>query len=361
MTGRVAIHLSSLGTPRWRRVDADGLETGSGILVGNAGFVEEDDEVIAIVPGGAVTIHWLELAAASSAQASAAARHLAAEVVAGPADAQHFAAATSVDASGRRAVAVVARETVQGWLDRLAAHGIDPAALVPAPMLLPVAGDAVTTQRSGDQLLARAEGLAIEAEAPLVELVIGNRRSEPVLRDLLDLCPPLAEVPINLRQGEFRSAYRGKGGRPYRRLAILAAASALAWIGGDVAGALRSTLRADAMTDEMTATAARLMPAVSITDPAAQLAERAATLGATTGFSGMASALFAALEASGSLRLEALRYTADGGIRATVAVPRGASVAPLAARLEASGLAMVTGAARPAASGELVEIEVKRR
>jgi general secretion pathway protein L len=365
MSERLIVLLPPAGSAlRWRRVSAEGGEVASGVLVGDAALDGADVlPVIAVVPGSSIAMHWVELPAATVAQASAAARLLAADVVAAPIADQHVAAAAAADADGMRAIAITARLQMQDWLDQLARHGIDPDVMIPAPMLLPDAGEAVSTLRSGDHMLARGARLAVEAETTLVEAVIGDRRTEPVRRDLIELAAalPPGAAPINLRQGAFRrAAEAGAGWSTWRRAAFLAAACAAAWVLTAGIATLRHHAAASAAEAEIAAIAARALPDVPITDAQAQIAAAAQRAGGTAGLSGMTSSLFAALEASGSLRLESLRYSADGGLRATLIAPVGASLETVRSRLGASGFAFVEGASRSGDTGQRIDIEVTR-
>ncbi|MGJ3629879.1 type II secretion system protein GspL [Sphingomonas sp. MMS24-JH45] len=116
---------------RWWRVDRDTVVAeGEGLPVPDA-----ETPVIAIAPADAVTLHWAELPARSPAQAMAAAQIVVSDAVATPAGELHVA--VGADRAGERAIAVVAPDRMAGWLAQLASDGIDPAAIVPAPLLLP--------------------------------------------------------------------------------------------------------------------------------------------------------------------------------------------------------------------------------
>ena len=94
-----------------------------------------DDPVIAIAPAESVALHWAELPVRSPAQAVAAARLLVAEASATPLAELHVAVGD--EGEGERPIAVVALAQMAQWLTDLTAHGIDPLAILPAPLLLP--------------------------------------------------------------------------------------------------------------------------------------------------------------------------------------------------------------------------------
>lgn len=362
MSRRLFVLLPASGTAlRWRTQGEDGRTLASGLLVDDAeAAIDEDTRVTAIVPGSAVSLHWVELAAASAAQAASAARHLAADFVAAPIADQHVAAATETDADGRRLIGIVDKGVMAGWLATLAHHGLDPDEMVPAPLMLPVAEDAVSTLRSGDTLLVRAPDLALETEPTLAEMLIGGRALRPILRDILDL-PAYPDAPLNLRQGEFRKAPpRAIGRADIRRMALLAAGIVAAWLGADLALALRHHFAANALEAEMQALAAKALPGAAITAPALQLQQRYAASASSGGFTGMAASLFGALQASGTIRLESLRYEPTGTMRATLITPVGASAEPVRQRMAADGLNLIEGASRSGDNGQRIDIEVTR-
>jgi general secretion pathway protein L len=353
---------SSDGPLRWRRVDAGGAVLAAGVLVGDDRLDDADDgSVTAIVPGADVALHWLELPAASIAQAAAAARLLAADIIAGPVADQHIAAAPAADADGHRAIAVVERARMDAWLAALARHGVDPDRMVPAPMLLPQPAEGVAMLRSGESVLVRGERLAAELEPALVDLVIGDGKRSAVTRDLLDLAAALPDgsVPLDLRQGDYRARRGLRLDRSrLRRLALLAAACLVAAVATPLALAVRNVVAAAEAEAETAAIVRRALGQGTFADPLAELNARRAARGAGSGFVAMSASLLGALEASGSIRIETLRYGTADGVRATLVVPSGASLDPVRARLAASGLKLVEGASRAGSDAARVDIEV---
>ena len=73
------------GDYRWMRIEDER------IAASGEGLPQGDGEVIAVAPADAVSLHWADIPARSTAQAAAAARLLAAEVSAAPMDELHVA------------------------------------------------------------------------------------------------------------------------------------------------------------------------------------------------------------------------------------------------------------------------------
>lgn len=366
MSGRVFVLVPpSGGALRWRRVDSDGSTAGSGVLAGDTMLdVEDDDRVTAIVPGSGVAVHWVELPRASAAQAAAAARHMAADYVAAPLTHQHVAAAAVADDNGERAIAVVEGELMERWLADLHRHGLDPHEIVPAPLMLQQVGDRVTTLRAGDMVLARGPRLAIEVEAGLADIVLPQARTEILHRDILDIAAAGADTPplVNLRQGVYARAGTGAVDRSsVRRVLLLAAACAAIFLATGAVLALRYHFASNAIEAQIVSIASQALPGqTDLANPLAALETRRQAAGAGGGFTAMSATLFTALHASGNIRMESLRYTADGGMQATLLTPIGISLEPLKTRLAASGFNLVEGASRGSETGQRVDIEVTR-
>ena len=140
-------------------------------------------EVVAVVPGDAVVLHWVELPDLAPAQMAAAARMLAADVSAAPVETVHVAAGKAGE-DGFRPLALVDRGLMAHWLAQLAEGGIEADHVVPAPLMLPVAGEAVSVFEHGGLWLAHGTRLGFAAEPALARLMIGERAAAWVLADL---------------------------------------------------------------------------------------------------------------------------------------------------------------------------------
>jgi general secretion pathway protein L len=87
--------------------------------------------VVAVVPGEATALHWLEVPAGlAPAQAIAAARLAAAEVSLQPISDMHVAVGAEGE-EAMRPVAIVPALTMGGWLSKLQAAALDPDVVIP--------------------------------------------------------------------------------------------------------------------------------------------------------------------------------------------------------------------------------------
>ncbi len=306
---------------------------------------EPGDEWLALVPGDAAALHDTELPALAPAQAAAAARLLAAEVSAAPLDTVHVALGPPGDAG--RWLALVDRRTMAAWLARLTAAGIDPMALVPAPVLLP-APDADTVivladdRRWPGQWLVKGPGLAFAAEADLATLIIGDRPRSLLTSAAFDAAlAQAAPLLFDLRQGEFApaSAWRPDA-RRVRRLALLGAVLFAALIATDIADLVQLHRAGDRATAAAANRARRVLPPATIIDnPEAQVAARLAQLGGGRGgFTALTGPLLAALRNHPAAALQSLDYDAGRGLTASLSAPARADRDALVAALRGAGL-----------------------
>ncbi len=139
-----------------------------------------DEPVIAVTPADAVTLHWAELPARSPAQAIAAARILVAEASAVPASELHVALGD--DGGAERPIAVVGAERMRGWLAELAVAGIDPAAIVPAPLLLPRPDEGYARAELAGEGVVRGVTSGFADEARLTELITAGAEPRTIGR-----------------------------------------------------------------------------------------------------------------------------------------------------------------------------------
>ena len=201
---------------RWMRVgDAHVAAQGEGLP-------DPDGETIAVAPADAVTLHWAELPSRSPAQASAAARLLVAEASASPLAELHVAVGD--EGTADRPIAVVGAAAMREWLRMLADAGIDPVALIPAPMLIlrPDTGYARAEIAGASVIRGTSSGFADEAR--LTELVTGGEAPRTIDRAALEaaIVAAVASPPLDLRQGPFARRTRfAIDWALIRRLAVL--------------------------------------------------------------------------------------------------------------------------------------------
>jgi general secretion pathway protein L len=156
----------------WVITGADGGRLGpgaTGALV-DAAPVAKERQVVVIAPGPSVTLARPELPVKAGAKLAQVVPYAMEESLAGEVEQFHFAIGAT-DAAGVTQVAALRREELRGWLDALAAAGIEPHAIVPDTLCIPDnPGKTVAVIDSG-LLLVRAPGalpVALDAE-PLTE------------------------------------------------------------------------------------------------------------------------------------------------------------------------------------------------
>jgi general secretion pathway protein L len=322
----------------------------------------EDSAVIAVVPGEAIVLHWVELPTLSPAQAAAAARVLAADVAAGPIEATHVALGGPGE-DGKRPMALVDAGRMRHWLDELAGLGLDADSIVPLPLLLP-ASDGITVFTADTQVNARGHNLGFGAEPGLAALLLDGQPQQALDQDGFEAALPasLAALPLDLRQGRFARRQSWAPARQrLQRLAWLAAAAVLLWL---VTGAVQVFERqraAAAVEAQLAEAAAAALPrGTAITDPRAQVAARLAALGGgDRGFSAMATQLMLALRDRPTVALRSLQYTSAGGLNAVVEAPGPDDGAALARALAEAGL--VANIANPRMEGDKHVVDLTMR
>jgi general secretion pathway protein L len=162
---------------------------------------EGEGAAIGVIPGDDVALHRVRLAAGGEKARAVEARERAAELAAAPADALHVAVGP-VDEEGEAWLGIVARAAMEAHLDRFRAAGIEPAALVPAALLLPPATDErPEAALLAPTLLVRGGRFAGAIEEELAAAV-GADPAEA--RPLAERAPALALPPeLDLLQGPF--------------------------------------------------------------------------------------------------------------------------------------------------------------
>lgn len=339
---------------RWLRVDD------TRVLAEGDGVPPPDGKpVVAVPPADAVTLHWAALPDRSPAQATAAARILAGEASAAPGAELHVAVGD--DGGDERPIAVVEAGAMRGWLAMLAAAGVDPDAVVPAPLLLPrpAAGFARAELAGAGVVRGTTSGFA--DEAGLTELVTGGEAPRTLGRDELDaaLFAAAATPVLDLRQGPF--ARRRRAGIDWalvRRLAWLAVAILGVTLAITIVRVAKYSFAADALEAQAAQLAVTGLPrGETVTDADRQLAERLGVVrGPGLGFTSMAAAVFAAVRQTPGTEVTGLEFTPAGDLRLTVAAARESLPTDLKRALERAGFAVTAGvftAANGKVTGEM--------
>lgn len=350
------------GIEGWIRI-ADGSVAARGTGT-DGGEAHRDAPVVAVVPGDAVTLRWLEFPAGlSAAQAAAAARLMAGEFSAQPLDELHVAAGPEAADGGTRCVGLVPMETMRTWLASVEGAGFDAERLIPETLLMAAPEEGFATREAGGLRLYRARDEAFAAEPELGELLLAGRGAVAVEGDD-GLAEALGQAPLDLRQGPFarRRDWRVAPARA-RRLAILAAALVLVSLAVQIAAITRYSFAADAAEAETARVAAAALPrSPGLDDPEVALTRRLAELrGGGAGFGATASALFEAVKATPNVELSSLAFAPDGTLRTTVQADTPAAVEGLRQRVEAGGFAVEAGAPRSGGGRRVADLVVRPR
>ena len=340
---------------RWWRIRDDA------VLAEGDGVPEADAEpVVAVAPADAVTLHWAELPARSPAQAMAAARVVVSDATAVPAGDVHVAVAPGHDAAeDGRAIGVVAPERMRAWLDRLAASGIDPAALVPAPLLLPVPEEGYVRADLPGQPAVRGRTSGWADEARLTDLVTAGSAPATVDRAALQAAAIAAAAapPLDLRQGAFARRRRRVAidWALVRRLAVLTGLILLATLAIDLVRIVRYSLGADTVEARADTIARQGLGrgAAAGGDSARMLADRLSGLrGPGQGFSRTAAAVYAIVQAVPDSEVTGLVFEPGGTLRVSLSLAGEAQANTIKARLRNAGFAVTSGVFQ-SASGRL--------
>lgn len=323
--------------------------------------------VVAVTPGEAVTLRWLELPAGlSPAQAAGAARLLVADLSAQPVGELHVAVGRDSGEGAGRCVGLVPMETMRFWLDGLEGAGFDAERIIPETLLVPAPAEGLATWDSGLLRLYRGQNEAFAAEPELGELLVAGGPAVPVDADAFaaGLGDALDQAPLDLRQGPFgrRRDWRVAPARA-RRLAVLTAALLLVSLAVQVALIARYIFAADAADAETRRIAGVALPrSPGLPDPQAALTQRLAELrGGGAGFRATAGVLFEAIKATPNIELTALAFSPDGLLRATVQADSPAAIEALRQRVEASGFAAEAGAPRSGGGRRVADLMVRPR
>ncbi|RZL59330.1 MAG: general secretion pathway protein GspL [Sphingomonas sp.] len=344
---------------RWLR-RADGiLHDGEGVPPAG------DDPVIAIVPADAVALHWAELPVRSPAQAIAAARLLVAEASATPLAELHVAVGD--EGEGERPIAVVAMAQMAQWLTDLTAQGIDPLAMIPAPLLLPRPDEGYIRATIAGAALVRSRTTGFADEAPLTDLVIGDTPQQTLDREAIDIALDAATAApaLDLRQGAFARRRRriGIDWALVRRLALLGAAILLVTLGIDLVRIAKYSFGADALESRAEALGRTgLARGETVTDVDRQLAERlSAVRGPGLGFTTTVAAIYDAVRATPGTELTSLDFQSNGSVRIGVGAARESLPTDLKRTLEAAGFTVTAGTFQSANGRVTGEMTVTRR
>lgn len=297
---------------------------------------ELPERIVAIAPAEAVTVHVAELGALAAPQARTAARLLVAETSVAPIETQHVAVGRADGAD--RSVAVIGNGRISAWIESLQARGIDPDAILPAPLLPPRPDSGFVRATIGAETVLRGRNAAFAEEPGLTELLVGEARIENLDAEPLVLAA-LDAPELDLRQGDFAKRRRFRiDWINVRRLVLLGGAIAAVTLLIAIVQTLRYGFAADALRSEAEAVARTAAPGGGSDAVAAMQARLAARRGGGLGFAATAGALMTAVKSVPNVELASLTFDPDGLLRATVVAPGPPEAELLRARLRSSGL-----------------------
>ncbi len=341
------------------------LRTGDGgaITEGEGVPASTDDPIVAVAPADAVTLHWAELPSRSPAQALAAARLLVAEASATPIAELHVVVGD--EGEGERPIAVVGMGAMAGWLTELAVQGVDPVAIVPAPLLLPRPEEGYVRGIVAGAALVRSRTTGFADEARLTEMVVGEVPLATLDREALDTAVSAAVVapPLDLRQGPFARRRRiGIDWALIRRLALLGAAILVVTLAIDLVRIAKYSFGADALEARADALGRTgLARGETVTDVSRQLDERLSGVrGPGLGFSTTTAAVYAAVRATPGTELTSLDFQSNGSLRIGVGAARESLPTDLKRTLEAAGFSVTAGTFQSANGRVTGEMTVSR-
>lgn len=364
---RLLIRLLPDGRATWLALDRDGCPVGAA----TAGLppAGAHDEVIAIVPAEDVLLLGAPRVARSEKQLAQALPYAIEDRLAMPVETQHVAWAPTADPTRLR-VAVIARERLDAHLATLRAAGLEPDALVPEPLLLPVGG---LLAESGRVLLRSGETSALAltpeelpaflpagpSEATLAAGAQADLPANVTTRRVDDALHAYAAalvggIPLDLLRGGYAPRRRREGAARLWRHAAIAAGVAVA-LGVVHLAVERQQLAAhvEAQREEMAQLLRAAVPGTQrIVDPAQQLRAALAAGGEGGGDAalGLLVAAAPALSVDAATALDALDYR-NGVLELTVTAPDVAALDALRARLAAAALRVELTAATPGSRG----------
>ncbi len=324
------------GTHRWIAIDGDA------IVARGEGVPEADaSPLTVIVPAEDVTLHWAEVSARSPAQASAAARLLVAESSAAPIADLHVAVGD--EGAATRPIGVVAAERMRDWLETLAAKGLDPDAMIPAPMLLPRPEEGFVRGDFGGDGVIRGTNSGFADEPALTPALTGGMAPRILERDALEqaVVAAIAHPALDLRQGSFAKRVAiAFDWHLLRRALWLGAVILLLVLAVTLVEITRYSFAADALERRADALARTGLPRTeTVNDAGRQLEARLVRMrGNGAGFTQTAATIFDAVQAVPGSELRTLAFDAAGKMRVTLVTQNEGQVTDVSNRIAAHGM-----------------------
>ena len=321
---------------RWIAIDGDR------VVARGEGLPDADDvPLTVIVPAEDVTLHWAEVPARSQAQAVAAARLLVTEASATPIADLHVAVGD--EGSNDRPIGVVTSARMSAWLAQLAEQGLDPQAMIPAPMLLPRPVEGFVRADFGGDGVVRGTTSGFADEPGLTEIVTGGVTPTALDRAALEasVVAALARPALDLRQGAFARRDRiAFDWRVARRAGWLIAAILLVTLVIALIQIARYSFAADAIERQADQIARGGLPrGETVNDAGRQLEARLVRLrGGGIGFTATAAIVFDAIRSVPGSEVRALAFDATGKMRVSLVTQNEGQVNDVINRIAARGM-----------------------
>lgn len=273
-------------------------------------------------------------------------------------ESQHVAWSNSDDPKTLN-VAVLDRDRMRYWLDMLAAAGLEAAALVPEPLLLPWSPERPSRLVEGGRALLRYGAMQAfcgraEEIATLGLAAAGQIEEIAPERVLARMAEALRGPPmLNVLQGEFEPVRRrSEAARPWRWSAGLAAAMLMLMLLFAVTEQGMLAAKVDAQYQEMASLYRQAVPGATVVADAEHQLRTA--LGGRAGDGDLALRLLSVaapvLAAAPGMQLDAIDYR-GGQLELVVLAPDVASLDALRGQLQGAGLRVELTAATPGSRG----------
>ncbi|OYY66224.1 type II secretion system protein GspL [Sphingomonas sp. 28-62-11] len=327
---------------RWLRI-ANG-----GIAARGEGVPESSDgATIAVAPAEDVTLHWASLPDRSLAQSTAAARVLVAEASATALDHLHVAVGREPMMEDRP-IGVVSSARMQNWLVDLARYGVDPDAVIPAPMLLPRPDEGFLLADLGSEGVVRGPTTGFAHDSQLTPLITGGVAPVMMSREDIEeaIVAAVGAPALDLRQGIFAKRRRATIDWPLlRRMGWLAVGILTVTLLISLVQIMQYGFAADAIERRIDLLARQgLARGETVNDAARQLDARLVRLrGPGRGFSATAAAIYGAIRNVTGTEVRALSFDAKGEAQVTIAAQTEGQVYDVIREIGAQGFAATTG------------------
>jgi general secretion pathway protein L len=322
-------------------IDAEGVVVDRGELTLDGAAAPEVMRTVAVTPGADVLVRWVDLPPGGAAQARAAATWMLRDQVAGAPDRLWTVLGPPSAPGEPRLVAVVSVSLIEAWTDYLAALGVSAAVMVPDVLTLPepMLEDTLTAVSFGDGVALRGRRFAATVQPDLVDLVAAGR-SVAAVQDPAVVERALIEAGrapvINLLDTGRRERTAAGG---WRRAAVLAGLVVVSPLVLLLTAAARDDMAADRARSEALAAISTAAPDLAADpDPVAALRRRVATAPPPGGVSGVAAALFTAIEGVEGAELDILIADSETGVKATISHPDYADMAVIKSAMAGAGL-----------------------